>query len=169
MVDQPIAAAADCVRAAMLDPDLYRRLGRVSPIRVGAVLADVRDERSVAQRIRLWFAGSIDPPASSFVDRDKLTWVQETVTDLGSGRTQVRAVPDCYGRLLSFEAWYDLRAVDSSQTVQHFEGDLRVHVLGLGPLAERGIGRGLREHLALTAGVLEELCAGAPGPGASGL
>lgn len=157
MLDQVIAAPADKVQATLLQPTLYVHLGEVSPIGVAEILADFREADSVTQRIRLRFTGRIDPPASRFVDSDKLTWVQETVTDLESRHTTVHTVPDRYGWLLSFEGWYELREQGPSTTVQHVEFDLRVNIPGLGRLAERGIARGLREHLSQEAALVERL------------
>lgn len=159
VVDQPIGVAAGRAQAALLDPALYERLGRVSPIGHAEVLENVGDGASVTQRVRLRFTGTISPPASRFVDPDKISWVQETVTDLASRRTELRTVPDRYGRLLSMEGWYELREAGPAGTVQHLECQLRVNVPGLGRLAERGIARGMREHLAKEAEVIEAFCA----------
>lgn len=157
-MDQTINVPAGRAQEALLDVTLYRRLGQVSPIGDPEVLADVRDGDTVTQRLRLRFTGTIDPPASRFVDPAKLTWVQETVTDLGRRHSVMRTVPDRYGWLLSFAGWYEIRETSPSACVQHLECDLRVNVPGLGRLAERGIARGLREHLAHEARVVEDLC-----------
>jgi hypothetical protein len=158
VVDQPIAVSADQAQAALVDPSLYERLGRVSPIGSPEVLADERGGDTVTQRVRLRFTGQVSPLVARFVNPEHLTWVQETVTDLRSRRSQVRTVPDRYGWLLSFTGWYEIRGDGPRRCVQHFECDLRVNVPGLGRLAEKGIVAGLREHLVKEA----EVIAGGP-------
>jgi hypothetical protein len=154
VVDQPIAAPADRAQAALLDPSLYERLGRVSPIGSPEVLADERHGDTVTQRVRLRFTGTLSPVVVRFVNPDQLTWVQETVTEVGRRRCQVRTVPDRYGWLLGFSGRYEIREDGPERCVQHFECDLRVNVPGLGRLAEKGIAAGLREHLAKEAEVI---------------
>ena len=78
-----------------------------------------------------------------------------TDVDLSTGRSEVRMVPDNYQGLLSFSAWYELRSEGEDQCCQHFEGDLRVRLPLLGPLAERAIGGSIRQNIADTARLVE--------------
>ena len=62
--------------------------------------------------------------------------------DLATRRTQLEMAPDNYSGLFSFKGWYELRDEGEASSTQHFEGDLRVHLPLLGPLAERAIAGG---------------------------
>jgi hypothetical protein len=64
-------------------------------------------------------------------------------------------VPDHYRDRLECQGCYTLRPDGPDRTIQHTEGDLRVHFPIVGKLAERGIVLGLKEHLAEEASVLE--------------
>ena len=88
------------------------------------------------------FAGTLNGPARRLLDPAKLTRAQVTDVDLTSRRTQVEMVPDNYSGLFSFKGWYELRDEADGRSTQHFEGDLRVHLPLLGPLAERAIAGG---------------------------
>jgi hypothetical protein len=93
------------------------------------------------------------------LDPSRLTWAQVSEVDLASKRTQVEMVPDHYSGLFSFSGWYELREGTEGHCCQHFEGDLRVHLPLLGPLAERAIANGIRDNLAATAQLVERYLA----------
>jgi hypothetical protein len=169
--DQPIAASAQDAQAAFLDPGFYASLGELAGI-------SAPEMRSCSwpspQRARIVlgyrFAGTLSGPARRLLDPRKLTWAQVAEVDLASRRTRVEMVPDNYSGLFSFSGWYELRDEAEGRSSQHFEGDLRVHLPLLGPLAERAIANGIRENLAATAHLVEryvgEKARRAQGPGA---
>ena len=68
-------------------------------------------------------------------------------------------VPDNYPGIFSFAGWYELRPAGATSCTQHLEVDLRVHLLILGPLAERAIAVGVRQNLAGTARLVERYVA----------
>ena len=169
--DQPIAAGAEAVQAAFLDPEFYASLGELAGISPPEMRSSSRPAPGHARVVLGYrFAGSLGGPARRLLDPAKLTWAQVTDVDLASRRTQVEMVPDNYSGLFSFSGWYELRDDGPGLSTQHFEGDLRVHLPLLGPLAERAIANGIRENLAATAHLVEryvgEKARRAQGPGA---
>jgi hypothetical protein len=154
-LDQPIAVSAEEAQAAYLDPGFYQSLGELS----GISAPEVRDfsQSSGHARIVLGyrFAGELNGPAKKILDPQKLTWCQVTDVDLATRRSEVEMVPDNYKGLLSFTGWYELRDVSEQECSQHFEGDLRVHLPVLGPLAERALGGSIRQNMAETAHLIE--------------
>jgi hypothetical protein len=170
--DQPIAAGAEAVQAAFLDPEFYASLRELAGISAPEMRSSSRPAPGHARVVLGYrFAGSLGGPARRLLDPAKLTWAQVTDVDLASRRTQVEMVPDNYSGLFSFSGWYELRDDGPGLSTQHFEGDLRVHLPLLGPLAERAIAKGIGENLAATARLIERYVAGkaksAPdGPGA---
>jgi hypothetical protein len=159
--DQRIAASAQDAQAAFLDPDFYDSLGELPGISAPEVRSWSRPSPGRARIVLGYrFAGTLSGPARRLLDPRKLTWAQVTEVDLASKRTQVEMVPDNYSGLFSFSGWYELRDEGEGHSSQHFEGDLRVHLPLLGPLAERAIATGIRQNLAATAQLVERYVAG---------
>ncbi len=155
-VDQPIAAPCDRVEAALVDPAFYRTLAAMPNIGEPEVLERVEQDGRVRLRVRYAFTGNLAPPARRVLDPAKLTWVVESSVDRAAHRTTFRMVPDHYRDRLECDGSYTLRPNGPDATVQHIEGDLRVHYPIVGKLAERGIVQGLKEHMAQEAAVLEQ-------------
>jgi hypothetical protein len=155
-VDQPIAAPCDRVEQAFVDPGFYAALAAMPNIGEPEVLEHVEHDGLVDLRVRYAFNGHLAPPARRVLDPAKLTWVVESHVDRASHTTTFRMVPDHYRDRLECHGSYTLRADGPDRTVQHTEGDLRVHYPIVGKLAERGIVLGLKEHLAEEAHVLEQ-------------
>jgi hypothetical protein len=159
--DQPIATSAGDAQAAFLDPDFYAGLGALPGISAPEVRSCSRPSPGRARIVLGYrFAGTLNGPARRLLDPAKLTWAQVSEVDLAARRTQVEMVPDNYAGLFSFSGWYELRDQGESSSCQHFEGDLRVHLPVLGPLAERAIANGIRQNLATTAQLIERYVAG---------
>jgi hypothetical protein len=158
--DQPIAASAEDAQAAFLDPGFYAGLGELPGISAPEVRSMSRPSAGHARIVLGYrFAGTLNGPARRLLDPAKLTWAQVSEVDLASRRTQVEMVPDNYSGLFSFSGWYELREETERHCYQHFEGDLRVHLPLLGPLAERAIANGIRDNLAATAQLVERYVA----------
>jgi Protein of unknown function (DUF2505) len=167
-LDQPIAVSADAAQAAFVDPAFYQSLGELA----GISAPEVRSFSQSADRVHMVlgyrFAGELNGPAKRILDPGKITWSQVTDVDLPALRTEVRMVPDNYQGLLSFSAWYELRSEGDEKCCQHFEGDLRIRLPLLGPLAERAIGGSIRQNIAETAHLVERYAAGNGQPGQPG-
>jgi hypothetical protein len=165
-LDQPIAVSAEEAQAAYLDPGFYRSLGELSGISAPEVRSFSQSSGHARIVLGYRFAGELNGPARKILDPQKLTWSQVTDVDLATRRSEVQMLPDNYQGLLSFEGWYELRDVSERECSQHFEGDLRIHLPVLGPLAERALGGSIRQNIAETAHLIEryEASKGA-GPG----
>jgi hypothetical protein len=154
-VDQPIAAACDRVEQAFVDPAFYTALATMPNIGEPHILERTESDGRVELRVRYAFTGNLAPAARRVLDPAKLTWVVESSVDRASHTTRFRMVPDNYRDRLECSGTYTLRPDGPDRTVQHAEGELRVHFPVVGKLAERGIVTGLKEHLAEEAHVLE--------------
>ncbi len=160
--DQPIAASAEAAQAAYLDPRFYATLGQLPGISAPDLRSSSRPSPGHARVVLGYrFVGTLTGPARRLLDPAKLTWAQVSDVDLAARRTQLEMAPDNYSGLFSFKGWYELRDEGEASSTQHFEGDLRVHLPLLGPLAERAIAGGIRENLAATARLIERFVAGA--------
>jgi len=154
-LDQPIAVSAEAAQAAFVDPAFYQSLGELGGISAPEVRSFSQSPGHVHMELGYRFAGQLNGPAKRILDPEKITWSQVTDVDLPNRRTEVRMVPDNYQGLLSFSGWYELRRESDDNCTQHFEGDLRVRLPLLGPLAERAIGGSIRQNLAETAHLVE--------------
>jgi hypothetical protein len=158
-LDQPIGVSVDAAQAAFVDPAFYHSLGELSGISAPEVRSFSQNADHARLVIGYRFAGQLNGPAKRLLDPEKITWSQVTDVDLSARRSEVRMVPDNYQGLLSFSAWYELRGEGEGQCRQHFEGDLRIRLPLLGPLAERAIGGSIRQNIAETAGLVERYVA----------
>jgi len=154
-VDQPVAGSCERVEQALLDPAFYRALATIPNIGEPNVLEHTEVDGRVHMRIHYAFTGDLAPAARRVLDPAKLTWVMESTADPASHATTFRMVPDHYRDRLECAGTYTLLSDGPERSIQHMEGDLRVHFPVVGRLAERGIFLGLKEHLAQEAGVLE--------------
>jgi Protein of unknown function (DUF2505) len=154
-LDQPIGASAEAAQAAFVDPAFYQSLGELAGISAPEVRSFSQNQDHAHLVIGYRFAGQLNGPAKRILDPDKITWSQVTDVDLTARRSEVRMVPDNYQNLLSFSAWYELRSEGADRCCQHFEGDLRVRMPILGPLAERALGGSIRQNIAETAHLVE--------------
>jgi hypothetical protein len=165
-LDQPMAVSAEAAQAAFVDPAFYQSLGALSGISAPEVRSFSQNADHVHMVLGYRFAGQLNGPAKRILDPNKITWSQVTDVDLGARRSEVRMLPDNYQGLLSFSAWYELRSEGEAECSQHFEGDLRVRLPILGPLAERALGGSIRQNIAETARLVERYAN--PGAGDKG-
>jgi hypothetical protein len=166
-VDQPIDATVEEAQAAFLDPAFYRSLGELEGISAPEVRSFSSGPQRASSVLGYRFSGNLNGVAKTILDPSKLTWAQETEVDLATRRSEVRMVPDNYGRLLSFSGWYELRSTDDGRCIQHFEADLRVNMPLVGPLAERAIVGSIYQNIAETAHLVERFVAAQRASGAS--
>jgi hypothetical protein len=160
VLDQPIAVSVEAAQAAFIDPAFYQSLGALSGISAPEVRSFSQNADHATLVVGYRFVGELNGPAKRLLDPGKITWSQVTDVDLATRRSEVRMVPDNYQGLLSFSGWYELRSEGPDQCSQHFEGDLRIRLPLLGPLAERAIGGSIRQNLAETARLVEQYATG---------
>lgn len=157
-VEQPIAAPVEDVQAAFLDAEFYPRLGALPGIAPPAVLAR-RDEGGLVHlRTRYRFAGDLSPAVKRVVDPERLTWIDESTIDVAARHTTFEINPEHYGDRLTCRGEYRLVEVDG-RTLQQLSGEVTVRWPVVGRLVERGIIRGLEEHLQHEAAVIEQWAA----------
>ena len=108
--------------------------------------------------VRYRFAGDISGPAAMALDRDKLTWVIDSVIHLGTHEGRLTVVPDHYDGLLRCEATIALLDEDD-RTAETIAGELEVSIPLIGGTAEKVILAGFTQHLEREAAALAAFCA----------
>ena len=159
-VDQPIAAPADRVEQALVDPRFYKALASMPNIGDPDVLECSDRDGEVLLRVRYAFTGELAAPARRVLDPAKLTWVVESTVNRSTHTTAFRMLPDHYANRLTCSGSYVLVPTGDDGTIQRMEGDLRVSYPIVGGLAERGIFLGLKENIAQEAHIIERWVAG---------
>lgn len=154
-VDQPVRAPRDAVLDALCDPAFYRMLGELPAIEAPSVL----DRRSAGDEVHLRLhyrlSAELPPGATRFVDPAKLTWTDDAIIDRPSYSGRSGIAPDHYPKLFRAEVIWRLEEAADGTTIQHMEGAISARIPVVGRLVERGIVRGLTEHLAHEARLLE--------------
>ena len=145
-VENRIDALPDAVQAAYLDPAFYAAMLEMPKISPPEVIERRDDGNTVHMRVRYAFSGDLPSAARRVLDPAKLTWVNELTVHSTEQRTEFRMVPDYYRNKIRFDGRYRFEA-DRGETVQVIEGDLVVRYPIVGPLVERAILTGMREHL----------------------
>ena len=158
-VDQPIAAPADRVEQALVDPRFYKALASMPNIGDPDVLECSDRDGKVLLRVRYAFTGELAAPARRVLDPAKLTWVVESTVNRSTHTTAFRMLPDHYANRLTCSGSYAL-VPSGDGTIQRMGGDLRVNYPIVGRLAERGIFLGLKENIAQEAHIIERWVAG---------
>jgi hypothetical protein len=159
-VDQPIAAPAERVEEALVDPRFYEALATMPNIGEPDVLECTASDGEMRVRVRYAFTGELAAPARRVLDPAKLTWIVDSTVDRTTHTTTFCMLPDHYRDRLECEGSYALVAEGPDSTIQRMVGDLRVNYPIVGRLAERGIVLGLKEHVAQEAHVIERWVAG---------
>lgn len=127
--------------------EMWSELSGFTKVSVPEVLDRTQKGDLVTVRLRYRFIAPLPSAATAVVDRNKLVWVEQTVTDLSAGTAIVDFQPENYANKLSAAASiaYDERG-DSA--IRRVEGDLKVKVFLVGGQVEKAITSGLSEHLA---------------------
>jgi hypothetical protein len=134
------------VETALLDPGLLERMAELPKLGAPVLLDDQRDQRQVRRRVRYQFTGELNPAVRRAVDPARLTWVEESTTDLGTHRTSWQIVPDHYGSMIRGVGTFQLEASGADTTRRVTEADIRVTMPLVGGRVERAIVSGLEEH-----------------------
>jgi hypothetical protein len=160
-IRQRFAIGPEAVAGAYLDPDLYPRFHTVGQLGDIAVLGIEALGDGHRARVRYRFVGRIPPLASTVVDPDRLSFVEETLYAHGAGT--FRIVGDHYPGLLSCRGRIELGARGPGGCVRHVSGELQVHLPLLArpatPMVERSLASGLGEALAAQVPIVEAFVA----------
>ena len=154
-IEQKVAAPVDAVEQALVDADFIAATAELPKIGGAELLDQQRDGDRVRQRIRYRFTGELSSAVTAVVDRDRLTWVDESDYDLGAHRSEHRIVPDHYGNRL--EASYTSRLEPDGEHGTHriAKGTVKVRMALVGGRVERAIVSGLDEYAQAEAALLE--------------
>lgn len=143
---QSIAAPLDEVANAYASVELYASFDGTSKLGPPEVLERVTDDGVVTLRTRYRFVAELSPAVTAIVDPDKLSWVEESVHDVGARSVAVRLHPDHYADRLRCTGAYRYEA-NGDATIRRIDGELKVKALLVAGAVEKAIVSGLREHL----------------------
>ena len=156
---QVIDGPVDEVAAAYATPEMYEAMGPTTKLGAPEVLGRTELDGQVTLRIRYRFVGDLSPAVTAVVDPARLTWVEESVHDLGGLSVAVTLRPDHYADRLRCTGTYRYRS-RGDQAERQITGDLRVKALLVAGTVERAIISGLEEHLAAEVAAVERYLAG---------
>ena len=154
---QRVGAPVDEVAAAFSDPDFYASLDGLPNIAPPEVLDHRADGDVVQLRLRYRFTGELSAAARAALDPARLTWVDESVHDLGTHEVRFRLIADHYADRFTGKGRYRFTPVrgDGGSTERRVDGEIRVKALLVGATVERALVSGLRSHLEQEASVVE--------------
>lgn len=149
--------AADCARA-FTDPALYPTFAGLPKVQVPEVVSHDVAGSVVRMRVHYRFAGDLSLAARAAIDRERLTWIDESVHDLDDRTVRFELRPDHYGKQFRGHGTY--RFVDTDEGCERVaEVEVTVSFPLVGRAVEGAIASGLREHLADEQGVVERFLA----------
>jgi Protein of unknown function (DUF2505) len=154
-IEQKVAAPVDAVEHALLNPDFIAATAELPKVGGAELIDQQRDGDRIRQRIRYRFTGELSAAVTAVVDRDRLTWVDESDHDLGTHRSEHRIIPDHYGNRLEASYTSRLEPDGDDGTRRLAEGTVKVRMPLVGGRVERAIVSGLEEHAAAEAALLE--------------
>lgn len=159
-IEQRFDAPLGRVEEALTDPAFLERLAELPRLGQPELLDQHSEGALVHRQVRYAFLGELSGAARAVVDPARLTWVEDSVIDLGRHRTVFRIVPDHYGHLLRCSGTF-LLAPAASGCTRNAEGEVHVSVPLVGRKVEAAIVSGLREHAELESAAMARWLAGA--------
>jgi hypothetical protein len=146
-LEQRFDAPMEAVESAFVDPDLLAHLSGMADLGHPELLDQVADADTVRQRVQYRFTGDLSPAIAAVLDRDRLTWVEESVLDRRTHRQSFRIVPDHYADRLKCTGTVTLQEAYGG-TLRVAEADLDVRFPFVGQTVARTIVAGLVENAA---------------------
>ena len=143
---QRYRSPADAVERAYADGALYPTLVGLPKLGGIELLGEDRDGDVVRMRARYRFTGHLAGAVTAVVDPQKLTWVQESTHELGTGRATFVLLPDHYPDRLQSSGTYDVEA-DGDGSRRIVRGELKVRAPLVAGRVEKAIVSGLQEYL----------------------
>jgi hypothetical protein len=142
---QDITATVDEVEAALTDAGFLSTMADLPKIGSVDVLEQTRKGDTVHQRVRYLFTAELSGAVRRVVDPEKLTWVEDSTSDLKAHTASYRIDPDNYANLL--EGAYDATITASGSGARRVAtGHVKVHVPLVGGKVEKAIVDGLQEN-----------------------
>ncbi len=145
LIEQDLDGALEDVETAFFDPAFLAGLAAVPNLAAPQLLSQERTDGVIHQRVRYRFTGELNRAVSRAVDRDRLTWIEDSTFRRPLHRTDWTVLPDHYADRLSCSGSFELSPA-GSRTHRVADGELTVHVPLVGGRVERAIVSGLREH-----------------------
>ena len=158
-IEQRMAGPVDAVARIYTEPRFYELLGELPKLGKPEVLDRRQDGSLVHLAVRFRFTGHLAPAVTKVVDPARLSWVEESVHDLGRHTVTFHMKPDNYADRLRFDGSSRFEPAGADVTRRVAEGDVAVRVPLVGRAVEGAIVSGLREHLAGEIAVVERLLA----------
>jgi len=148
-VEQRFAADPSTVIALFTNEHFLGSQQGTEKIGPPTLLERTEDSGIITLHIRYKFTAELPDAAARFVDADKMTWVEVTITDVAARRATTELQPDHYAGLLqaSGSITYTDDASTPGGTVRMVRGAVDVGVPLFGGRVERAIIEGLEEHL----------------------
>jgi len=153
-VDQHLGTDPDATARAFTDPALYEGFAGLPKVSVPEVLVCEPDGELVRMQIRYRFSGHLSSAARAVIDPARLTWVDDSVHDLGRRHVRFVLRPDHYADRFRCEGEYRIEPT-ATGCRRRATIELKVSAPLVGRAVERAIASGLREHLADEAAVVE--------------
>jgi len=154
-VTQRFTAPPAAVLALFTDEAYYADLPEFSRVGRPAFVGKSVAGHRVTMKVRYRFTADLPAGADKIIDKQKLTWVEETVYDLSALTAASRLLPDNYPDRLSASARRTFTEAGGG-TVAVTNGELKVRVRFVGGRVEAAIVDGLREHLGDEATLVNE-------------
>ena len=162
-LEQRFDAPLEAVEAAFVDPDLLTHLSGLADLGHPELLEQVADGDTVRQRVQYRFTGDLSPAIAAVLDRDRLTWVEESELDRSTHRQSFRIVPDHYRDRLKCSGTVTLEEA-YGKTLRVAEADLDVRFPFVGQTVARTIVAGLVENAATQQQAVAEWLSRRPHP-----
>ena len=162
-LEQRFDAPLEAVESAFVDPDLLAHLSGMADLGHPKLLEQVAEGDTVRQRVQYRFTGDLTPAIAAVLDRDRLTWVEESELDRRTHRQTFRIVPDHYGDRLKCSGTVTLQE-DDGGTLRVAEANLDVRFPFVGQTVARTIVAGLVENAATQEQAVAEWLSRRPHP-----
>ncbi len=154
-IEQRFSHPVARVEEAFLHPALLQRMAELPQLGRPELLHHSEEGTVVVRRVRQRFAGHLPSAVTAVVDPARLTWVDESTTDLATHRSDHRVVPDHYGGRLRSTYVTELRDDGAGGTVRVTEGEVGVRFPVVAGTVERAIVSELRRYAEAEAELVE--------------
>src|SRR5438093_797440 len=100
-LEQRFTAPVAAVVAAFFDPALLEGAADLPGLGRAQLLDVVEEGDTVRRRVRFAFTGQLSTAALALLDPNRLTWVEDSILDRRTHRSEFRILPDHYADRLS--------------------------------------------------------------------
>ena len=146
---QEFGAPAARVQEAYLDPAFLSSMGTLPKLGAPQLISEDRGDSQVRRQVRFHFAGDLNSAVRAVVDPGKLTWVEDSTTQLADLRTTWVIRPDHYADKLASHGESVIEPLDDASCRRTTTGEVKVKVFLVGSKVEAAIVSGMQEHALL--------------------